>query len=136
MLKFDNKQITLFVSALVMVAIVSVALLAVTRSMIDDAAQTIAVIDMDSIIEERQSIIRSRLQKYAGKDAAKFKSVREEAMRDSIEFATRLNIAVEQIAKECNCIVIRGDMVLAGSAIDMTQRVKNIALGKTDVASN
>ena len=135
MLKFNNKQITIFVAALVVVAFVSVALLAVTRSMIDNSAQTIAVIDMDGIIEERQGLIRERLQQYAGKDEAKFNIVREEAMRDSIEFATRLNIAVEQVAKECNCIVIRGDMVLAGIPVDMTERVKNIALGKADVAS-
>jgi len=126
-MKINNNYVIGSVAALMVCTIMSVVVLTVTRNMIDDSVQTLSTVNVNKLINDRQMQLRKKLEESASKGEDALKVAREEAMKESVEYATRLNIAMSLVAKECNCVVVRSDMILAGATNDITERAKALA---------
>lgn len=80
----------------------------------------IATVDLQTLVEEDQKRMLEAIS-HGGEVTDEQRAV---AQKLTIDFAKKLSASVDELGKECNCIIVNKAALLAGEAIDYTDHVR------------
>ena len=81
----------------------------------------VATVDLQKIVEEDQKRL---LEVIGATGAAVSEDKRAVGDKMTAEFARRLSMTVEQLGQECHCVIVNKAALLAGTATDYTELVR------------
>lgn len=105
-------------TALVSTVFTLVALAPVAYSIYKHTPPQVATVDLQKLVEEDQK----RLLDLIGVGGSSDKQALADKM--TADFAKKLSVVVDELGKECHCVVINKAALLAGTATDYTDIVR------------
>jgi hypothetical protein len=108
-------------TALVSTCITLIALFPIGYTAYKHSPAPLATVDLQKIVEEDQKRLLDLIGASGGNVSDDKRAVGEKM---TAEFAKRLSTAVEQLGLECHCVIINKAALLAGTATDYTDLLR------------
>ncbi len=80
----------------------------------------VATVDLQRLVEDDQA----RVVKSLGADSTLTPEARSALNQQTVDFARRLSMAIDQIGQECHCVIVNKAALLGGESIDYTEQVR------------
>ncbi len=80
----------------------------------------VATVDLQRLVEDDQA----RMVRSLGADTSLTPEARSALHQQTVDFARRLSLAIEQIGQECHCVIVNRAALLGGESIDYTEQVR------------
>jgi hypothetical protein len=109
---------TVLTTALVSTVFTLLALAPVAYSIYKHTPPQVATVDLQKLVEEDQK----RLLDLIGVGSSPDKGALADKM--TAEFAKKLSVVVDEVGKECHCVLVNKAALLAGTATDYTDIVR------------
>ena len=109
---------TVLTTALVSTIFTLLALAPVAYSIFKHTPPQVATVDLQKLVEEDQK----RLLDLIGVGSSPDKGALADKM--TAEFAKKLSVVVDEVGKECHCVLVNKAALLAGTATDYTDIVR------------
>lgn len=109
---------TVLTTALVSTVFTLLALIPVAYLIYKQTPPQVATVDLQKLVEEDQK----RLLDLIGAGGSSDKSGFSEKL--TAEFASKLSVVVDELGKECHCVLVNKAALLAGTATDYTEVVR------------
>jgi hypothetical protein len=110
--------LTVLTTALVSTVFTLLALAPVAYSIYKHTPPQVATVDLQKLVEEDQK----RLLDLIGVGSSPDKGALADKM--TAEFAKKLSVVVDEVGKECHCVLVNKAALLAGTATDYTDIVR------------
>ncbi len=119
--KLGRDGIGLLSNALVATCFTLIALTPIAYIIYKHMPPQVATVDLQKIVEEDQKRLLDLIGATGGNVSDAKRAIGE---RMTAEFAKRLSKAVEQLGQECHCVIVNKAALLAGTATDYTDLVR------------
>lgn len=115
------ERVGLLATALVSTCLTLLALTPIGYVIYKRTPPQVATVDLQKIVEEDQKRLLDLIGAAGGNLSDDRRAVSEKM---TAEFARKLSVAVEQLGEECHCVLINKAALLAGTATDYTELVR------------
>lgn len=119
--KLVRDGIGLLSNALVATCFTLIALTPIAYIIYKHMPPQVATVDLQKIVEEDQKRLLDLIGATGGNISDDKRAIGE---RMTAEFAKRLSTVVEQLGQECHCVIVNKAALLAGTATDYTDLVR------------
>jgi len=116
----ENDWLRWFAHAVSAALLVLVALVPLGYALWMRLPPKVVTVDLQRLVEDDQT----RVVQSMGAESALTPEARAVLHQQTVDFARKLSLAIDQMGQECHCVIINKAALLGGQSIDYTEQVR------------